>query len=195
MTVEIQKKFFDNECLDFIDATIEESKNTACLRASYPTINWMPEIIHNSAPVLIYDIHDSEILNQNLKSKIEFEGDAIFMIYYWPTGSYIPWHNDAHAKLVGTLYCNTWWHRDWGGAFLYEDGDKTLAEFPEYNKLVIQRDNTWHCTTPVQKQLYHPIDWEHRRIYPEYNQGRPVPITRTTLQIFMELYDKKNMYN
>ncbi len=197
MSVTVYKKFFTNESLAFINSCIEHSKNTANLRASYPTNNWHPNIIQDSAPVLIYDIDDkdTELLNKELKQKIDFEGNAKFLIYYWPTGSYIPWHDDGHYKKVGTLYCNGFWHRDWGGAFLYEDGDRILAEYPEHNKLVVQKDNTWHSTTPVTKSYYHPIDWDGGRMYPEW-QFNISPIIRTTVQIFMDKDNNaQNMYN
>jgi len=191
VTVEIYKNFYNNECLNFINETIDKSKNTANLRASYPSNNWHPTIIQDSAPVLIYDISNTELLNKNLKNKIDLEGDAVFLLYYWPTGSYIPWHDDGHYKRVGTFYCNSYWNLDWGGAFLYKDDDKILAEYPEYNKLVIQKDNTWHSTTPVTKPYYYPIDWDNERFYLEW-QKNVTPIIRTTIQIFMDKDDTKN---
>ena len=104
------------------------------------------------------------------------------MIYYWPVGSYIPWHNDAHASVTATVYCNRYWDRDWGGLFLYEKGDNILAEVPEWNKIVIQTDKDWHSTTSVTKPYYTPIPRAGDSKYLDQ-----VPGIRTTIQIF-ELY-------
>ena len=186
MTVKTHKNFYNDECLKFIGEGIEISKTTANLRTSYPSKRWQQEIIKDSAPVLIYymnDHMDTDLLNKNLKDKIPFEGNAHFMIHYWPIGSYIPWHDDMHFKSAATFYCNPYWHRDWGGAFLYEDGDKILAEFPEYNKLILQTGNMWHSTTSVTRSYYSPIDWDNGRVSPVYPPHSDI---RTTLQIWME---------
>ena len=97
------------------------------------------------------------------------------------------------VKVVGTLilggvvyvsvvYLNRKWKRDWGGAFLFEEGDNILAEFPEYNKLIIQTDHTPHATTPVTKPLFQAIDWDNGYMQP----GEIPPVCRITLQVFMD---------
>ena len=178
--IKIYKDFFDPDCLKYIEESIEKSKNGANLRTSYPTNAWQPNIIHESAPVIIYDLNDADILLKPLKEVIDIEPDH-FMIYYWPVGSYIPWHNDGDKNLTATLYCNRYWNRNWGGLFLYEEGDKILAEVPEWNKLIIQTDKDWHSTTSVTKPYYQPVATTSG-----YNM---IPDIRTTIQIF-EYEDK-----
>ena len=175
--IKIYKDFFDPDCLKYIEDSIEKSKNTANLRASYPTNSWQPNIIHESTPVMIYDMYDTDILSQRLKENIDIKNDLHFMIYYWPVGSYIPWHNDAHTTWTATLYCNKVWDMDWGGLFLYKEEDKILAEVPEWNKMVIQTDKDRHSTTPVIKPYYRPVDVDGGR----YNM---IPEIRTTIQFF-----------
>ena len=180
MAIKIYKNFFDTDCLEYIEKTIEKSKNTANLRASYPTNNWVPDIIHESTPVMIYDMPDTDMLLKRLKEVMDIKKPVQFVIQYWPTGSYIPWHNDPHANFTATLYCNKFWDRDWGGLFLYEEEDKILAEVPEWNKLIIQTDHVWHSTTSIIKPYYY-------RPPPVAISGggySMIPIIRTTIQIF-----------
>lgn len=192
--IKVYKNFFDSDCLKLIEESIEKSKNTANLRTSYPSNNWGSDIIHQSAPVMVYDMQDVDILRERLtdnKSQIKHLDidftTAQFMIYYWPVGSYIPWHNDAHATWTATLYCNKVWDMDWGGLFLYKEEDKILAEVPEWNKLIIQTDKEWHCTTSITRPYY----------LPELINGTVEIVSdmRTTLQIFVpeELTEYKDL--
>jgi len=166
--MKIYNDFFDSDCLKYIEEQIERSKNTASLRTSYPSYNWPNYIIQDSTPVIIYDMYDADILLNRLEEVMEIKNPVTFMIYYWPVGSYIPWHNDAHATWTATLYCNKIWDMDWGGLFLYKEEDKILAEVPEWNKLIIQTDKAWHSTTPITKPYLH----------------QPHPELRTTIQMF-----------
>ena len=112
-----------------------------------------------------------------ITKRIDIKNYVHFMIYYWPVGSYIPWHNDGHARFTATVYCNRYWDRDWGGLFLYEEKDKILAEVPEWNKLVVQTDKDWHSTTSITKPYYRPVAVDGGG----YNM---IPDIRTTIQIF-----------
>ena len=174
--IKIYKDFFDPDCLKYIEDQIEKSKNTASLRTSYPTNAWDFSIIHESTPVMVYDMYDADILLKRLKEIIDIEKTAHFMIYYWPVGSYIPWHNDTHTSFTATLYCNRFWDKNWGGLFLYEEEDKILAEVPEWNKLIIQTDKDWHSSTSVTKPYYRP--------FPATSGFNMIPDIRTTIQIF-----------
>ena len=177
--IEVYKDFFDSDCLEYIEKSIEKSKNSANLRTSF--FSWGPQIIQQSTPVIVYDLDDADILLERLKEIVVFERKVIFMIYFWPMGSYIPWHDDSHTIWTATFYCNRYWDRDWGGLFLYEEGSKILAEVPEWNKLVIQTNEDWHSTTSVIKPYYRPV-----AATSGYNM---IPDIRTTIQIF-EYEDK-----
>ena len=179
--IEIHKNFFDNSSIEFLEQEIDISRNTAQLRTSY---NWHPPVVQDSAPVLIYDIPDKNIITKKLSEKIKevvtFES-IHYMIYHWPNNSYIPWHNDVLSpnSKTGTLYLNRHWTRNWGGAILFEEGDKIVAEYPEHNKLIIQKGHTAHATTPVTKPLFNARDWDSSKVMNN-------PECRTTLQIFMD---------
>ena len=177
--IKVYKDFFDPDCLKYIEDSIEKSKETANLRTSY--FCWPGDIIHESTPVMVYDLFDADILLKSLKEVIDIERKVLFMIYYWPVGSYIPWHNDSHASFTATVYCNRYWDRDWGGLFLYEENGKILAEVPEWNKLVLQSPPVPHASTPVTKSYFGSPDVDGG-----WADHRGVPIIRTTIQIFEE---------
>ena len=172
--IKVYKDFFDSDCLEYIEKSIEKSKNTANLKSSF--FYWGPDLIQQSTPVIVYDLDDADILLKRLKEIIVIERKVNFMIYYWPVGSYIPWHNDNHVSFTATVYCNRYWDRSWGGLFLYEEEDKILAEVPEWNKLIIQTDKDWHSSTSVTKPYYRP--------FPATSGFNMIPDIRTTIQIF-----------
>ena len=184
--IKLYKDFFDSDCLDYIEKEIEKGKLTANLKTSYPSSYWSPDIIHDSAPVMIFDMSPPDMLLNRLNEVIDTTGQVNFMIYYWPGGSYIPWHTDEHTPMTATLYCNRIWDRNWGGLFLYEEEDKILAEVPEWNKLVIQTDSNPHSTTSVTKPYYTPMMDDDGKL-------NVIPIIRTTIQIF-EINEKTQSY-
>ena len=178
--ITVHKNFFDESDIEFLEQECNKSILSSMLRTSY---TWHPKIVQESSPVLIYDIPDANILTKKFKEIATFK-TIHYMIYHWPNGSYIPWHTDEMTPIskTGTLYLNRKWKRDWGGAFLFEEGDNILAEFPEYNKLIIQTDHTPHATTPVTKPLFQAIDWDNGYMQP----GEIPPVCRITLQVFMD---------
>ena len=134
------------------------------LRTSYGA--WNDDIVQYSSPVLIFDI--PEEYTTNLRKYPELSDMSGFMLYFWPNGSYIPWHDDNHAEKTGTIYLNDVWERNWGGYLCWEDG----YLIPTYNTMALQKGD-WHCTTPVTKPLYQ---------IEAYQQVKQV--LRTTLQFF-----------
>jgi hypothetical protein len=111
---------------------------------------WHSDIVKSSATVLIAELDDQEILDhldKQIKDKI---GDYVApepMIYYWPPGSYIPWHDDhGHAAAV-TIYLS---HHDIndGGYFMYKEGTDIKALKPDPGKAIFAKD-VEHCVTTL----------------------------------------------
>jgi hypothetical protein len=73
--------------------------------------------------------------------------------------SYIPWHDDFIHGFSVTIYLNEVWSNDWGGCFLYEDGDDIKAIYPKYNTAILFKPPLMHCTVmptinaPLRKSL------------------------------------------
>ena len=179
--IKIYKDFFDESTINFLFEAAAEAKRLNRFRVQY--YHWKPIIVQYSAPVLIFDIPDKHCddLNSRLKEIVDYE-TAQFMFYFWSVDSYIPWHDDAFGLMTGTVYLNKEWDRDWGGAFLYESGKKIYAEYPEYNKLLLQTKHTLHSTTPVVKPLYHSTLHKEK----DETYTKIAPVMRTTLQFFIK---------
>lgn len=116
---------------------------------------WDYGIIRDSFPVIIHNIYSTSELYKKVKQTIEEKTEKIIvddniMIYYWTRFSYIPWHNDNRAYDGAlTVYLNREWDPDFGGYFLYEDGEEVKAILPKRNTAVMQYGSLMHCTTPV----------------------------------------------
>lgn len=61
--------------------------------------------------------------------------------------SYLPWHNDQNHSYAFTIYVNEQWDPEYAGLFLYQDGDKITALYPEFNKGVWFKSPLMHSTT------------------------------------------------
>lgn len=116
---------------------------------------WDYGIRKDSFPVIVHNIYPTSELHKKVKQTIEEKTEKIvvdgnIMIYYWTRFSYIPWHND-NSKYDGalTVYLNRQWDPDFGGYFLYEDGEEIKAVIPKTNMAVMQYGSLMHCTTPV----------------------------------------------
>ena len=79
--IKIYKDFFDSDCLEYIEKSIEKSKNTANLKSSF--FYWGPDLIQQSTPVIVYDLDDADILLERLKEIVVFERKVIFMNSKW----------------------------------------------------------------------------------------------------------------
>jgi len=144
---------------ELIKRVTEEVKKASEDNAFYcSNFKWGSNIVQGSMPVLCYEIshknpelfhdlalYDQEVLNLDF-DKAEKFGKSLF---FWSNNSYIPWHADETYDWASSLYLNSEWHRDWGGFFMYEDGEEIKAIKPEFNLCVEQTNNIPHATTAV----------------------------------------------
>ena len=163
-----KNNFLDETFINnFIQNIIKKSQEYKPIWKS--NINWGENIVKDSSLVLAYEIN-KEHLNY-IKSKfIELDDkfkdkEIVGHFYIWTRGSYIPMHNDSNYEYGCTIYLNKHWEIDWGGLYIWKDNDKLNIEKPEFNKLIINKNNTRHGTTLL-----------------NYN----VPEERLTLQIFFK---------
>ena len=148
-------------------------------RSSYSS--WDHSIIQSSTPVLIWDIPIGflEQNGVNLKNYDELKNADGFMLYFWPTGSYIPWHNDGAWEIAGTIYLNKTWNKDWGGFLCWDKGNNEHGMMvPQYNTMALNNHpqdslERYHSVTPVTKPLYFIND-----------NGEVESEMRTTIQFF-----------
>ena len=166
--ITVKNNFLDETFIDdFIKNIIKESQEYKPIWKS--NINWGDNIVKNSSLVLAYEINKENLnyikskfieLNDKFKDK-----EIVGHFYIWTKGSYIPMHNDSNYEYGCTIYLNKYWNIDWGGLYIWKEGDKLNIEKPEFNKLIINKGNTKHGTTLL-----------------NYN----VPEERLTIQIFFK---------
>ena len=163
-----KNNFLDETFINnFIQNIIKESQEYKPIWKS--NINWGENIVKGSSLVLAYEINKENLnyikskfieLNNKFKDK-----EIVGHFYIWTKGSHIPMHNDSNYEYGCTIYLNKYWDIDWGGLYIWKEGDKLNIEKPEFNKLIINKGNTKHGTTLL-----------------NYN----VPEERLTLQIFFK---------
>ena len=166
--ITIKNNFLDETFINnFIQNIIKESQEYKPIWKS--NINWGENIVKGSSLVLAYEINKEHL--HYIKSKfIELDDkfkdkEIVGHFYIWTKGSHIPMHNDSNYEYGCTIYLNKYWDIDWGGLYIWKEGDKLNIEKPEFNKLIINKGNTKHGTTLL-----------------NYN----VPEERLTLQIFFK---------
>jgi len=148
--ITIKNNFLDETFINnFIQNIIKESQEYKPIWKS--NINWGDNIVKGSSLVLAYEINKENLnyikskfieLNDKFKDK-----EIVGHFYIWTKGSHIPMHNDSNYEYGCTIYLNKYWDIDWGGLYIWKEGDKLNIEKPEFNKLIINKGNTKHGTT------------------------------------------------
>jgi Rps23 Pro-64 3,4-dihydroxylase Tpa1-like proline 4-hydroxylase len=105
--------------------------------------------------VLIHVLSPDNKLHQKIsdyvKTKCQLDTLKTIQYYYWTPGSHIPWHNDGNYNGGITVYLNKAWDEDWGGIFLYKDGDMINGFYPKSNRCIMQCGGIPHSVAPTSK--------------------------------------------
>lgn len=116
--------------------------------------NWQNYIVLESAPVLLYTLNDENTpffheLVSEIETKTQYTLSVpIINFYIWTNSSYIPWHDDGAYSAGLTIYLNNNWDLNWGGLFLYKDGDEEIKSIPpKKNRAVLQEGGVHHSVT------------------------------------------------
>ena len=153
-TLRIFDNFFDdalyNECYEYSISKIGSPE------MSFRTNHfWKPNVIKDSNLVLIHVLSPDNKLHQTIsdiiKNKCQIDTLKIIQFYYWTEGSHIPWHNDGSHSGGITIYLNKSWDEDWGGIFLYKDGDTINGYYPKPNRSIMQCGGIPHSVAPTTK--------------------------------------------
>lgn len=153
-TLRIFDKFFDNalynECYEYSISKIGSPE------ISFRTnLFWEPGIVKDSNLVLIHVLsHDNHLhtkISDTIKQRCQIDTLKSIMFYYWTQGSHIPWHNDGKHNGGITIYLNKSWDEDWGGIFLYKDGDSINGLYPKQNRCIMQCGGIPHSVAPTSK--------------------------------------------
>jgi Rps23 Pro-64 3,4-dihydroxylase Tpa1-like proline 4-hydroxylase len=151
-------RIFDN-FLD--DALFKECYEYSISKLSSPELSfrtnhfWNPNIVQDSNVVLIHKLSPDTILHQKIshivQSKCKLNSLKAIQFYYWTQGSHIPWHDDGGHNGGLTIYLNKYWDENWGGIFLYKDGETINGVYPKPNRSIMQIGGVPHSVVPTTK--------------------------------------------
>ena len=114
--------------------------------------SWQQElIIEGSNPVNMLAVPDFDdtLKNAYIDYDPSFKDRKFqFNIMFWNRLSAINWHNDSNY-ISSTIYLNKEWDTLDGGLFLYRQANNLLAIEPEFNKMIIDYDKTFHAVSMV----------------------------------------------
>ena len=74
--------------------------------------------------------------------------EAEVQLYVWHKNSGISMHDD-NGRYGCTIYLNKEWDINWGGIFIWNDGEELKALNPTYNMMVLNAENEDHMVTTV----------------------------------------------
>ena len=74
--------------------------------------------------------------------------ESEIQIYAWHKGSGISVHDDG-GRYGATIYLNKNWDINWGGLFVWDDGEDLRAHCPTYNSMVINTMEEDHLVTQI----------------------------------------------
>ena len=74
--------------------------------------------------------------------------EANVQLYVWHKNSGISMHDD-NGRYGCTIYLNREWDINWGGIFIWNDGEELRALNPTYNMMVLNTENEDHMVTTV----------------------------------------------
>lgn len=168
------KNIIGSSLIEDIDVFIESIFTNPESKILSSFNSWNKGLIKNSTPVLRYvldksDLNIYNLIKKEVEKKVNYKVGNI-MIYFWPNLSYIGWHNDLPHDAGLTIFMNKKWDINWGGFFLYEDGEEIKAVSPERNLGVLQIGGVNHAVSTI-------------------NYGADI---RTTIQIFFR--DEKKSF-
>ena len=163
--MKIFNNLFDNDLLLEILKYSQTTKEDGSKGNYWTNSSWPEDILKDSGIVLCSDIREEfgqQLFETCVKNKVFVRPDGVdlgvptnsaIMLYNWQRYSYIPFHMDSHAEVGTTLYVNTNWDEDWGGAQIVENGDtnELRLEYPEFNKMCVNYSyqGERHSTTMV----------------------------------------------
>ena len=132
-----QDKSFTQRTREWPDTIIQDSEE---IRISEAYLNEKP------VPLRLFEerVRSLQAITWPPKAQLSLQ------VYDWPSGAYIPAHDDGQACFSLSFYLNEVWNENWGGDLLFSPGTEHSPGMwvsPRRNRLVITKAGTRHKTT------------------------------------------------
>ena len=146
----VYKHFWSPKVLDNLNEKIDTWRSGKSmggnLNVQLQYNKWPPRLWGDSGPILLINLDSDKELIEEVKNELNVIYDTSILtrfnciMHICLKGSYIAWHDDGGHSFVCNTYLNQEvWPWNWGGASIYKDKyGKLTAEFPEYNKMMVQ---------------------------------------------------------
>jgi hypothetical protein len=159
-TMKTLYNFLDNETIGMAMAEVEDLKNNYVWNSSN---NFWPDVLLKGALIgSVTQAIASKKLTDAIVNKISAHVPMSrcsrigVQHYLWHPLSGINMHDDGNRVFGATIYLTPDWDINWGGLFVYRDGDGLKVNPPTYNSININDDSTLHMVTMVSPLVPHP---------------------------------------
>ncbi len=117
---------------------------------------WDESLINNLIPPMRSEVsgyqpfeHLKTLVKHNVYFQLQNVEKMSTIIHYMKNGAGINWHDDGKWKYGATFYINNKWHKQWGGEFMFTDGNGHGWIPPVGNSLVIVQAPIAHKVNPI----------------------------------------------
>lgn len=150
--MKIYREVLTNETIRSIRIETQQSLGKSEWRVS--TLSWNPDLrrgIQSSSMAKYLSEGLSGEVEDQIKHLLPPYDRLLQQIYLWAPGSGISLHADVDKKFGLTIYLNEQWDIDFGGLFVWEDGDSNELKVkkPEFNSMILSDCKEPHLVTPV----------------------------------------------
>jgi len=148
--MEIFQQVLSQKTLDEVTTELNDKIYEQCWRSSQLT--WDSELlIGNMGSVSMTELSDTtyDLVMNDIASKIPKADDLILQYFVWHPGAGIAMHNDESYAFGGTIYLTSI-EVNYGGFFIWEEStDDYRIYVPEFNSMVINKEQKRHMVVPV----------------------------------------------
>jgi Rps23 Pro-64 3,4-dihydroxylase Tpa1-like proline 4-hydroxylase len=156
--VQIYKNALSNfileDCVDYANYCIKKDIYTTTNQ-----ISWDKEIAGKSNVIKVIKLDDEnktlkKKICYDLENKLNFFTDGLKLnLHIMQEGCYVNDHYDNHVDYAFTIYLNKTWQKEYGGIFQFDIENNIYNIVPEYNTMVILKNNLHRVTKQTSKNL------------------------------------------
>jgi hypothetical protein len=148
MPINVVQNVFCPETLEKLHAFSRGGKQPS--RTNF--FSYEPHAVGMSNAIFCFDLDDDirtivfdELVSKNVLPSTPVKAQSY--IHLFSRNSFIPWHDDRKYAYTVTIYLNQDWDLNFGGLFVYQDGEDLKCIPPKYNSAAYFAPPIPHTTT------------------------------------------------